>query len=96
MSTGGRSGLDAGKVSDLSLCYTHVPSEGPTVHCPLSIWVFYMGVKRPEREALLSPPPINEVKNEWKYNLPIPHDIIWPELFCKGENFNKPATLLTN
>jgi hypothetical protein len=39
-----------------------------------------MGVKRPEPEALLSPAFIDEVKNEWKYNLSIPHDIMGPEL----------------
>ena len=69
LSTGGRSEFDAGRVSDLSLCYTHRPSEGSTSHCPMSIGVLYMGVKRPEREALLSPQFIDEVKNEWRYNL---------------------------
>lgn len=81
MCTGGSSGFDAGVVRDLSLCYTHRPSEGPTSHCPLSIVVLYMRVKRPEREALLSPPFISEVTNEWKYNLTIHHDILGPELF---------------
>ena len=80
MSMGGRSGFDAGVVRDLSLCYTHRPSEGPTTLCPLSIGLLYMGVKRPEREALLSAPFLDEVKNEWKDNLSIPRDILGPEL----------------
>jgi hypothetical protein len=79
MSTGGRLGFDADNFSDLSLCYTHRPSEGPTSHCPLSIGGLDLGVKRPECETALSPPSIAEVKNEWKYNLTVPH-IMKPEL----------------
>jgi hypothetical protein len=80
MSTGGRSGFDTGRVSDLSICYTRRPPGGPTSHCPQGISVLYLGVKWPKREALLSPPSIAEAKNEWKYKFTIPYAFMWPEL----------------
>jgi len=56
-------------VSVIYLSVTHRPSEGSTSHRPMSIGVLYMGVKRPERKVLLSPPFIDEIKNQWRYNL---------------------------